>query len=135
MSIKTALYSVLTAHAGVSALVDDRVYPNVIPQRGEGPSRMPAIVYRQGTTDRQKTYCGTDGTRRDSFTVDAYSVTHDGADSLADAIEAALIDYRGIAGGRFIADVFLTSRGDLGDIDPGRYRVSLSFDIWHRAST
>ena len=39
--IEEAIYGALTAHAGLSALVDDRVYPMVLPQ----DATRPAVTY------------------------------------------------------------------------------------------
>lgn len=134
MSIRAALVSLLDDDAGVGAECGDRIYHLVVPQRGAGASRMPALVYRLTATDRQKKYCGTDGTIGDQFVVDAYGVTDVQADDLANAVKALLIDYRGAVGDRFISDIALDNELDLMDDDPGRYRVQMTFSVWHRAA-
>lgn len=133
MSIQKSLYSLLDDDAGVSALAKG-IFPMVIPQQGSSPSRMPCLTYRKTTTNRQQRYCGTDGTVGDQFTVDAYGKRYSDAQEMADAAKAALIDYRGTKGNRFIANIHLDNEFDLMDIEPGLYRVSMTFEVWHRAA-
>lgn len=133
MSIQKSVYSVLDDDAGVSALVKG-IFPMVIPQQGGASTRIPCITYRKTTTNRQQRYCGTDGTVGDQFTIDAYGKRYADAQKMADAVKAALIDYRGAKGDRFIANIHLDNEFDLMDIEPGLYRVSMTFEVWHRAT-
>lgn len=133
MSIRISLRAVLADNAGVSALANG-VWPMVVPQQGASNTRMPCVTYRQDSTDRQKKYCGTDGLIGDQFTVDAYGTTYASSQQMADAVKDALIDYRGAKGDRFIADIHLENEFDLQDIEPGLYRVSMTYVVWHRAA-
>lgn len=132
MSIKRALYTYLSTHASVTALAGDRVYPEIIPdQVFDAVSKRPCVVYRRSSADRRKTFCGTDTLVASSFAVDCYARTYDGAETLAAAVRSALTDFRGDMSGITVKDVALSSDFDLLDLEPGLFRVSLGFDIWH----
>ncbi len=132
MTIRAAVFSILDGDAALTALIVSRVYRGVIPQQGKASSYMPCITYSKTGERRNKTYCGTDGLVRNGFAVDAYAVTAAEAEAVAEAAKQALMDYRGAVDGVFIADVELENEFDLEDIEPGLYRVTMNFTLWHR---
>lgn len=132
MSIHSGLYAFLTADAGVSALVGTRVYPLVIPdQVFDEATKRPCLVYGRQTVDPRKTFCETIALRRSTFAVDCYAKTMAVAQSLALAVKSALVDYRGAMDDVTVSDVSLETETDLMDLEPGLFRVALSFAIWH----
>lgn len=131
MTIRAALHSILINDAATAALVSTRVYRQVIPQQGNAASYMPAITYQLESRDIQQRHIRSDGTRGDQFQVDAYAVTQDQAEAVSEALIAALQDYRGTIEGRRIRTIALLNAFDLEDIEPGLYRVSHSFSVWH----
>lgn len=132
MSIRAAVYAILIGDTTLNNLVSGHVFRQVIPQQGGAAAYVPAITFSVSGTERSKTFCRTDGSVLRRVRVDAYAITQTEAESVAMAAEAALLDYRGTVEGLFIADISLDNEYDLEDIEPGLYRVSQQYAIWHR---
>lgn len=120
-----------------SILIEDdsliRCYPLVIPQkRPNGPAQIPAVVYATAGVERQVTQCGTNPVVRSILTLDCYAATYDQARELANAVRTVLVDFRGLLGAIVeVRAANLQSEFDLSDIEPGLYRVSQTWAIWH----
>jgi len=132
MSIRAAVYAILTGDTTVNNLVSGHVFRQVIPQQGGAAAYVPAITFRVANTNRSKTFCRTDGTVMRRVSVDAYAVTQTEAEDIAEAAGDALRDYRGTVEGLFIADISQSDEYDLEDIEPGLYRVHQEYEVWHR---
>lgn len=139
MNLGEGLKAELVASTATAAYIagvggaPDRVYPLVMPQKiPHGTRQIPALVYARNSVERQQLYCGTSGLVRSRLSIDSYDETYDGAQELATAVRETLQDFQGLLGG--IVDVrnaFLESEIDLQDIEPGLYRVSQSWAVWH----
>lgn len=135
MSIKRGLYAFLSAEAGIAAIAGDRIWPEVIPdQVFDTASKRPCLVYRRNSAARSVTFCRTVGLIASTFDIDCYAKTYDGAEQLAAAVRSALTDYTGMMGSVPVNRVFLDQDFDLLDIEPGLFRVVLTFTIWHDES-
>lgn len=112
----------------------DRVFPGVIPQKKvNGPPQHPCVTYTQSNVDRQVLSCGTDGTVETLMQLDCVALRYDEAHELADAVRGVLLDFRGMLGGIVrVRAASLSSESDLSDIEPGLYRVTQTWAIWHR---
>lgn len=87
MSAETQLYSTMTAAAGVTALVGQRVYPDVIPQESD----LPAIAYQRTGTEFQNTiHGGSPLGQTTTLEIMCVAETRHGANGLAQAVVAAL---------------------------------------------
>ncbi len=132
MSIKQGLYTFLGAQSAITNLVSDRIYPEVIPdQVFDAASKRPCLVYSRQGTERTRTFCGTIGLVQSAFNVDCYARTYQDAEALAAAVRSALTDYRGAMGSETVQSTQLIGDFDLLDLEPGLFRVSLAFAIWH----
>ncbi len=129
--IEQSVATILTTTAGVTAVVEQRVHPLIIPQNERGVAAQPCLVYQVITRERSKTRCGTIDLVRTSMQIDAYGRTYASAKAASEACVAAMLDYRGTVGGVTIKDVALSAEIDLMDPEPGLYRVSNTFEIWH----
>lgn len=133
--INEAVYQHLVATAGVAALVGTRIHPLVIPQRIAATSqRVPAVVYSISGVDRAVSYCGTDRLVRSTLGIDCYAAGYDAARALATAVRTALVDFFGPMGSATVVPVRtcnIETEFDLMDIEPGLYRVSQQWTIWH----
>lgn len=133
--IHQALFQHLTADAGVAALVAARINPLVIPQRIAATSvRVPAVVYSISGVERGVSYCGTDDLVRTTIAIDCYAAGYDAARALATAVRTALVDFSGPMGSATVVPVRtcnIETEFDLMDIEPGLYRVSQQWTIWH----
>lgn len=108
-----------------------RIWPLVIPQSDRGQQRVPCIVYQLIDRQRAVRYCGTDELAEAIYQVDAYAKRYNDAKVLAAAVQAVLIDFRGLMGSYFVHQCSITSELDLQDPEPGLYRVNMTFSIWH----
>lgn len=129
--IEQAVAEILLLDAGVQAVVGERIHPLVIPQGERGIAAMPCLVYQVITRERRKTRCGTSALVKTSLQIDAYGRSYAQCKSASETCVAALLDFRGSAAGVSIQDVALGTEIDLIDPEPGLYRVSNTFDIWH----
>ena|SRR5690348_2121793 len=134
MSLKDDLWAYLNGTPGVTAVFSNsspdqiRVYPQVLPQRPSYPSATYQLVGRQ----RQPMVDGTtNDMARASVQVDVYADTSEAVDTGSAALIAALQDFRGQWGGRQISRVLLENEIDLTDVEPGLFRNSMTFSIWH----
>lgn len=128
MSLEASLHAFLSGDAGVSGFVSGRVYPGVIVQGSE----QPCLVYNKQGRDRQQLFCGTDGLMMTRVDIDCYASSYRQSVNLANAVTAALLDFSGTMFGTRVPRVFLESEFDLSDIEPGLYRQSQTWAIWHR---
>lgn len=129
MTMEASLFSFLTGNAGIAALVVKRVYAGIIPQSGV----QPCIVYNKSSRSRQQLYCGTDGLLLTRLEIDCYADSYIQSVDLANAVTAALQDFSGDMSGTDVPRVFLENEIDLSDIEPGLYRQSQTWAMWHRS--
>jgi hypothetical protein len=127
MSIKAGLHGFLSSQPAVASRVARRIYPLVIPQNAQ----QPCLVYQRYSADRQPLFCHTANVVASRFQIDCYATTHDEAEAVAQSVRSALTDYTGPMGTERCQQVRLESDQDLDDPEPGLYRVSLRFVIWH----
>jgi hypothetical protein len=133
MSIKAGLYTYLKSVGGVIAIAGDRVFPQVIPdQVYDEASKRPCVVYSVEDTERNETFCATQALRKSRVSIDSYARTYEDAETLADAVRTAVIDYSGYMGSTYVERCFIENDFDVApDIDPGIFRNRLILGIWH----
>lgn len=117
----------------LDALVDGRVWPQIIPQSDANQVRQPCVVYALVDRQRAVRYCGTDKLVEAVYRIDAYGLTYAQSKDVAQAVQDLLIDYSGTLDGYRVHHCRITSELDLSDPDPGLYRVSMTFAIWHQS--
>lgn len=129
MTMEASLFSFLTGNAGIAALIGTRVYPGIIPQSGV----QPCIVYNKSSRSRQQLFCGTDGLLLTRLEIDCYADSYIQSVALANAVTSALQDFSGDMNGTTVPRIFLENEIDLSDIEPGLYRQSQTWAMWHRS--
>lgn len=132
--IGTAVAQHLRNAPAVSEKVGTKVHPIVIPQQVlSGAVRVPAVVYSISGVERAVSYCHTIGLIRTGMTIDCYAARYDDARALASAVREALVDYRGPMGTPPVPvrTANIETEFDLLDIEPGLYRISQQWSIWH----
>ena len=132
MIIEEALYTYLSTHAGLSALVSTRVYPVVMPQG----CTLPAVTYQKIDGPRVHAMGSDAGLAHPRFQVSCWGSTYKSTKDVAAQVRAALQDYTGTmggAGGVSVGGVFLDDENDLFDdaAGTGVYHVALDFIVWH----
>ncbi len=130
MTFEEAFGTWLMAGA-IGTATSDRVWPLVIPQSLRQEQRLPCVVYTLVGRTREGRFCSTDALRQSQYQLDCLASTYLGAKQLAAVVEAALLDYRGPMGAFHVNHAFLRAELDLTEPDPGIYRVSQTWELWH----
>ena len=122
MTLETAVYSELRSHAGLSALIDDRVYPRQIPQ----DQQLPAIAYfRASTGDNSTLACGDSDLVTARIQIDVVSESYLEAKSVAKQVRKAMSD----------ASLFKSVKQqdkDMPGMNPDYHSVMLEFNVWFK---
>ncbi len=126
MTFEEALFTYLSTHAGLSALVSTRLYPVVLPQG----ATLPAVTYMRVSTVQMRTFGDPrmGRTARIQFTV--WASTYASRLAVAQQLAAALEGYDGLMGGTGGVTV-LAAQGEneLDDYEPTAkvYQAALDF--------
>lgn len=141
MSLHESIHQELAADAALGALVAARIYPMLIPQESfKDFARHGCVVYTRVGIARMQRLCNggtTDGLLQSTVQIDSYAqrqTTANGALAIAAAVAAVLVDFRGELGGTggdIIKTITLDSEFEFLDPDPGLYRVSQTYTVWH----
>lgn len=112
-SIRSAVVSALMADAGVSAIVEGRVYPGALPRNATGP----ALVYQLIAVTRERGLGGPTGLSRAVFQFGCARGRGTDGESLAEALRQMFDGFIGPIGPYTIIESILASETDLTD-DP-----------------
>lgn len=88
MTAEETLYGILSTDSALAALVDTKIYKDIIPQ----PDELPAVVYSRTGTEPVQTIHGVSPGAFAQIQVQAWAKTRAMADSVAAAIVSALND-------------------------------------------
>lgn len=127
MSIEESLFTRLSTHAGLSALVSARIYPLILPQK----PTLPAVTYTRVSGERVSAMGADTVIARPRFQVSCFASTYASARAVAAQVRAALQRWRGTVGGVVIQDSFIESEIDLYEDDTKLYHTALDFEIIH----
>lgn len=133
MTLGEALYSYLSTHAGVNALVGTRVFPQVVPQ---GEPR-PAIAYFKVSDPTGRTF-GRRFFAKPRYQFNCWGESYASARAVGDAVKSALENYAGMMGGDAGVKVRMTYFQDdqeLYDEPTGQTVVAIEYSIEHVAPT
>jgi hypothetical protein len=134
--IEDDLPGFLTDDSDVAALVItgslSRIFPLVIPQHLWGEvTKLPCLVYQRDGSGRGSTYCSQDTLIWATFQFDCYARTEAQMRQLARAIRLRLQNFRGMMGDTEVRIALLENDFDGLDPDPGLYRRTQRWVIWH----
>lgn len=115
MSAESTLYGILSTAAGVTALVDTRIYPDLIPEEKAAPY----IGYERVSTDPVNTIHGTTLAQDVGLVIACWADTRLAAEALADAVETAMR----------AAGHLYTARGAEMDEATGRLAARLDYSL------
>lgn len=124
--IEEALYTHLTTHAGLTALVGDRVYPLALP----GGVTLPAVTYQRISGPRERSH---DGRRlaHPRYQVTVWAETYLAARAVAEQVRLALDGFVGQLGGTVQATALLEDDRELRDPQTTWVQVPIDFTIWY----
>lgn len=123
MSPEETVRSTLAAAAPVTALAADRIYPDEIPQDDVAATepRPPAIVYRRAGTEPRFTLNDTLALTRAVMRVVCWAASRVTAETLGDAVQAALI----------AAKIMPVGRDGFTDPDTGDEAAIVDVEVWY----
>ncbi len=123
MNLAQYLVVTLGQAAPLRALVDTRVWSQVLPQN----PKLPAVVLTIVSGDSDDALDGPSGVRRRRVQIDCWGESRKSADDVGRAVQATLNDHAGGAQGFEIQGVFLLT--ETWDFDPETKRFSVSYDF------
>lgn len=139
MSVSAALYTILTGHPGLAALVADRIYPAAAPPDAVEPF----VVYTLVSDPRVSSHDGPSGLGRARYQFDCWAghtaagvPDQDTAVAVAKQVRLALHHAQGVHDGDTLGG-FLPAGGDRDMPDPltNRGRRICDFTFWHNEET
>jgi hypothetical protein len=131
--IETALRAQLLATPAVTALVGQRIYALILPQKPQGGAGwVPAVTYQRIAAIRENALDGATGLVGVRFQVDSWALTYAEVKDLAAAVRGALNGFAGAVGGENVQGSFLLADTDRYESEVELFRVSQDFRVWHR---
>ena len=127
MRIEDVLFSRLSSWPTLAALVGKNICPQTLPQG----TKLPAVILTRISTARVQAHDGPSGLVNAWFQADVLAVSFPVVREIADAVRAALVNYRSTDGDVRIDGVMLLNEMDQFDEELSLYRVILEFEIWH----
>lgn len=129
--IGEVIFSKLSAHAGLSALVGTRISPQPLAQR----PTLPAVTFQKISnafgSDRGDS--GKATIERPRYQFDCYGATYSSAHSVAQQLREALAAIAQASNPR-VDVAYLQDELDYYEPETGRYRVIVDAFIWHEES-
>lgn len=126
--IEAAVYSIGTAHAGLSALVGTRIYP-VAEEREHD---LPRLVYDKDGSEPVETVWKSSGWARTTFRFRYYAATALAAKQGIEQVRAAYARYHGTVAGHAIDDVrALEPAEDEYDPDLAQHYAEVDLEFFH----
>lgn len=108
-------------------VLGDALYPQFIPMGREPP----AVIYTVVDRTRQATYSGTGKLVASLINIDVINRSYSQARTTADLVRGVLTDFKGDMAGTHVEGVFITADQDTSDLDPGFFRITLTFNLWY----
>lgn len=126
--VETALYSIMSGDATLSALVSTRIYPE-----GEVPQdcAQPYVTFRRISGMREHAMSADPGLVEARFEVSAWDDDYAGKVAVATAIRGALQDFSGTQDTVAIERIFCEGDHDVYDIDTLANGRAWDFIVWH----
>lgn len=124
MSVESDLYSHLSAHSGLAALVGTRISPQKSIQAGS----LPCVTYQRISGGRDYTHGETSSIdlNNPEYQVDSFARTYDSAKAVAAQVRAALEAFDAVK-------AFIKNEWDLYESDTEIHRVSMTVSVWTRS--
>lgn len=130
MSLESALFTLITADAGVAAIMGTRLYPDVIPQ----DAAMPAGHYRTVANRPAMAHSGAAGVEFSTVRYSIFAPLRADAITLRDTIKPVVSGYKGTAGGETLDAVFYREGINTFDVESGLYAAQFDLVVTRRTS-
>lgn len=127
MGVNEGLYSRLSGYAGLTALVNKRIYPMILPQ----DCKMPAVTFQRISGPRIHAMGNDMPLVHPRYQVSAISDDYDQARSVADQIISALKNERDATWGSLTVQAsYVEDDQDFYEDDTRRFRIPVDVIIW-----
>jgi uncharacterized protein DUF3168 len=125
--LRAGLYTFLLTNSDIAVMVGgERIYPVVLKQG----IREPSIVYNRISGQGDHHMQGPSGLSRPRYQIDAYAVTPDEANALADLVKFHLDGFQGLMGSVSVQGVFFDTERDDYQADVDLFRMSRDYLFW-----
>ena len=127
MTVEAEIYDRLSGHAGLSALVINRIYPNHVPQN----VTLPAVSYHRVSAVRPSAMGADSGVVRARFQVDVWASSFadaSGARPVAEQVRLALQRWS-TTSGTIVQETFFLNERDLYEDRRDLHHAALDFEI------
>jgi len=128
MSVRDAVYSRLSTHAGLTALTSTRIYTQQVPQN----PTYPCVFYEVTGMERISAVNGDSGTLDTEIRTISMASTLSDCQDVADQVRAALQRWSGTEATVTIIDTFINSEADYYDDDEQISHIEQTFSIAHK---
>lgn len=130
MSVAPAVYTRLSGHAPLAAIVGDRIWPVEAPAEASRPY----VVFLTVSSQRLAHLGGPSMVANPRVQIDAYAASYADAAAIARLIRDALDGWSGTAGGIEVLGASCVDQRELQEdaANPPLARVSQDFSVWHR---
>lgn len=120
MSAEVDTFSTLSASAALTALVSQRIYPDVAPEPETGVITHPMVVYARSATTPTFTINGDLVAAEITMNINCYAGTRSLAEQIGDAVVTAMR----------LASFYESGRATLYDEDVNLYAAVIDFQMW-----
>lgn len=126
--LEAAIYTRLAAYGNLTALTSTRFYPVIVPQN----PTYPLVTYQR--TDGPREHCISEDSNAvcPTLQIDSWGKTYASAKAVATQVRAALQRWDDASALPVVLDCLLESDEDNYEPDAGVFRVSQTWEIWHR---
>jgi len=112
-TIESALYTLITSDSRVAALISDRIYPLLVPDK----TAFPSVAYQQISEVPMKTHTGPDDLRHERYQLTIHASDYDTARAVRRALSNCLDGYVGDVGSVSIKEIQVQNEYDGFDLD------------------
>ncbi len=128
--LEAAIYSVLSADLGLTALVSTRIYPLLLPQN----AILPALTYARVSTERESAFVSDPGLSTARIQVDVWADTVASVQNVAEEVRGALHRYRGTIATVVIEESHIENEIMMYEPETEIYHIVQDYMILHRES-
>lgn len=127
MGIEEAFVSRINANADAQEILEGRVYASSASPGAEPP----VVIYTKVSSDRKRDLSGKARLAITRMQLDCYSGEYEEAKTISRLIIEDFDSFKGIVAGVNVLACWVDSEEDIYEGDPGLYRTSMDFMIWH----
>lgn len=133
MSFSSDLFSFVTSAPTISAIIGNRLYPNILPQNSITAWPGPSATYNNVVATRTQSHDGDSNLRVESVQFSVFSKRKSDLESFTDALAALLIPLKGAMGSTQVKAVFHVQDSSSYETETRLFHGIVEFEIWHQS--